>query len=418
MGPIPLQIDYALTDHVSEAIELYLDDYGHQTSEESKEHVMKLVRTIITDLMPKVSSLLPEKMEDVSEVLAAGSARYSAPDSIRSLDWLQTNGYCIDNMKAGPSTIPDAGRGAFATRRIQEGALISGSPLLRFERDKLVTNSVFSEQLVLNYCFGHPQSTLLLFPYAPLVGLINHNSKSPNVEIRWSTKEENNEISIWTKRSYNRLVKASKVPLMIEYVAKREIQPGEEIFLDYGAEWEAAWKEHVQNWTPPADSKDYVMATTFAKLMEDQPIRTGGEQEEDPYPENLITACYYDYEESYEQYADAEDEEDHLPIFMQVWEETDLLFTCHHHLRPCLILSRGEEEDGETFYTAEMFNLPDTTHGTDLIPDTEHHVVTNIPRRAITFVELMYEGDQHLEGSFRHPIGFPDLIFPETWKNV
>eukprot|EP00957_Ditylum_brightwellii_P177376 13511250-Ditylum_brightwellii.AAC.1 len=183
-------------------------------------------------------------MEDVSEVLAAGSARYSAPDSIRSLDWLQTNGYCIDNMKAGPSTIPDAGRGAFATRRIQEGALVSGSPLLRFERDKLVTNSVFSEQLVLNYCFGHPQSTLLLFPYAPLVGLINHNSKSPNVEIRWSTKEENNEISIWTKRSYNRLVKASKVPLMIEYVAKREIQPGEEIFLDYGAEWEAAWKEH------------------------------------------------------------------------------------------------------------------------------------------------------------------------------
>eukprot|EP00957_Ditylum_brightwellii_P059991 4554247-Ditylum_brightwellii.AAC.1 len=73
-------------------------------------------------------------MEDGSEVLVAGSVMYSSPDSIQSLDWLQTIGYCIDNMKAGPSTIPETGQGSFTMRHTQERALISKSQLLCFER--------------------------------------------------------------------------------------------------------------------------------------------------------------------------------------------------------------------------------------------------------------------------------------------
>jgi hypothetical protein len=32
--------------------------------------------------------------------------------------------------------------------------------------------------------------------------------------------------------------------LMMEFVALRDLQPGEEIFIDYGHEWEASWEEH------------------------------------------------------------------------------------------------------------------------------------------------------------------------------
>jgi hypothetical protein len=31
----------------------------------------------------------------------------------------------------------------------------------------------------------------------------------------------------------------------MELIALRDIQSGEEIFLDYGNEWEEAWKEHI-----------------------------------------------------------------------------------------------------------------------------------------------------------------------------
>eukprot|EP00957_Ditylum_brightwellii_P104797 7988093-Ditylum_brightwellii.AAC.1 len=87
LGPIPLKKDFALADHVNESIEMYLYDYRDQTLEESKEHVMKLLCTILFNLIahsyaPKVFRLILEKMDDVSEVLAAGSGRYSSQDSI------------------------------------------------------------------------------------------------------------------------------------------------------------------------------------------------------------------------------------------------------------------------------------------------------------------------------------------------
>jgi SET domain-containing protein len=38
--------------------------------------------------------------------------------------------------------------------------------------------------------------------------------------------------------------------LAMTFVATQDIQPGEEIFLDYGDSWEKAWNEHVEKWTP------------------------------------------------------------------------------------------------------------------------------------------------------------------------
>ena len=36
----------------------------------------------------------------------------------------------------------------------------------------------------------------------------------------------------------------------MDVVATRDIQPDEEVFIDYGEEWEVAWGDHVQNWKP------------------------------------------------------------------------------------------------------------------------------------------------------------------------
>ncbi|OEU11016.1 hypothetical protein FRACYDRAFT_246118 [Fragilariopsis cylindrus CCMP1102] len=51
-----------------------------------------------------------------------------------------------------------------------------------------------------------------------------------------------NEIAIESnKESTHRL-------LSMEIIALRDIKPGEEIFIDYGKEWENAWLEHVKTW--------------------------------------------------------------------------------------------------------------------------------------------------------------------------
>jgi hypothetical protein len=38
---------------------------------------------------------------------------------------------------------------------------------------------------------------------------------------------------------------------MLDVVAVKDIEPDEEIFIDYGSEWEQAWEDHVRKWKSP-----------------------------------------------------------------------------------------------------------------------------------------------------------------------
>jgi hypothetical protein len=114
-------------------------------------------------------------------------AMHSVPHVIRDIPWLNEHGRCMDGLRVAPSTITQAGRGAFATRDFRRGQSIYPAPVAHVERQALHMykdtgdNSIIfdGEQLILNYCYGHPQSSLLLFPYSPVVNYINHNSE-PN----------------------------------------------------------------------------------------------------------------------------------------------------------------------------------------------------------------------------------------------
>lgn len=66
--------------------------------------------------------------------------------SIRSLEWLEEHGQCMDNIKPGNSKIPNAGRGAFATRFIPKGGLVSPAPLIHIkDKQELVMYDVLPE---------------------------------------------------------------------------------------------------------------------------------------------------------------------------------------------------------------------------------------------------------------------------------
>lgn len=98
----------------------------------------------------------------------------------RSLAWLEENGSCLDNLQMKQSTNPHAGRGAFASRYIPKGAVVAPAPVIQItDRQsmsmfKVKTDPVRgdvverSEQLLLNYCFGHVNSSILLYPIVSL----------------------------------------------------------------------------------------------------------------------------------------------------------------------------------------------------------------------------------------------------------
>jgi hypothetical protein len=65
----------------------------------------------------------------------------------------------------------------------------------------------------------------------------------------------------------------------------RDIQSGEEIFLDYGDEWEEAWQEHVRSWAPVPGAEHYVSAAQLSK--ETDRLKTEFQQMKDPYPGNV-----------------------------------------------------------------------------------------------------------------------------------
>jgi hypothetical protein len=104
-------------------------------------------------------------------------------------------------------------------------------------------------QVLTNYCFGHTNSSLLLCPYGNGVNYINHNQTQANVRFRWA--EGFGVMHNETLINEGTLEDMSVTPqLAFDYIALRDIQEGEELFLDYGDSFEAAWQRHVANFKP------------------------------------------------------------------------------------------------------------------------------------------------------------------------
>jgi len=352
---------------------------------------------------------------------------------------LMKTGYCLDNLKSADSTIPHAGRGAFATRDLDRGSIVAPVPVvpitkreaLDISRIKQVSETQYVtahlKQLLLNYCFGHPKSSVLLFPYSPIVSLINHarGVKTPNVRLQWSSSNQQHEIlTLEDLREINRqgTYHKSTGGLLLELVALEEIKNGEEIVMDYGQVWEDAWQQHVQSWTP----YEKAYAPAFAADEGITILSTQKELEDKPNPSNLITSCFYRYHKDDPALHARGDPARN--ISSAPWQLQPGIFELRN-LRPCTIMQRTEvdntqddssdDEDKEPsyYYTVVVRNRYGL-HADERVPLGHVHIATQVPRRAIRFTDKIYTTDQHLEGAFREPIGLGDDIFPQQWMDL
>jgi len=186
-----------------------------------EDPAIEIIADTASILNRRVGSLLPKSASHLQAILSGGSidssvARKLADATVvqRSLDWIQSEGTCLDNLVPQVSTLPDAGRGAFAQRFIPKGNIIVPAPLLQIiDKDSMLIPSVEEDQpepddaqLLMNYCFSHPHSTLALCPQTNSI-LLNHCStrrsygghcekynkdknpadRGPNAAIRWAS---------------------------------------------------------------------------------------------------------------------------------------------------------------------------------------------------------------------------------------
>lgn len=330
----------------------------------------------------------------------------------RPVQWLQKHGWCIDNMRVAESTIPHAGRGAFARRKLKKGEIVAPVPLQSF-RDRALFQNTKPEQLYVNYCLQPKGSKMIFYPYGPIFNLINHpdttrfatSAEQANVHLQWSSSNFNH--NSWLDLSYEEFWKVtSPGGLILEVVATRDIQAGDEILLDYGQDWEEAWKAHVAAWRPPSDSRNYVYP---AEMDETEALRTIAEQKSNPYPSNLMTMCSTpDWERENGR---------HIK-----WEEADG-WSWWEGMVPCHVLERKMGRNGNYVYTVSVQldedpNDPKNLEYDDTVPLEKQYIDRKVPRRAIRFLEKPYMDDEHLTGAFRHPIEFPSYLVPDAWRNA
>ena len=385
--------------------------------------LMKEQSTIWTEA--RTCNALPENTELIDPLLQGGGTsmwHYNA--SIRDLAWLEEHGQCMDNIRAGDSTIPHAGRGAFATRGILKGGLVGPAPLIHVpyrniftmysrqqkkgRTDRNASNPIHT-QLILNYCFGHPESTLLLCPYGLLTSLINHHPTKPNAKIQWSREMRHPEwktlpVDTWGKMYHN--------GLSFDFVALRDIAEGEEIFIDYGPAWEASWQEHVAKYDPP--QKDYTPAFELNK-RKDLNIRTSSEQpsyEDDGLllfcrHQALVKAGYTQFEEP-DAYED--DGESGLYYCLVTERFDDQTYSVE-------VFSHYQDKDGDIILLDEGEEEEDDKEDDDESNAVYNPVPSRLSRDVFFFKDEYYKRDHHQPWSFRHAMMIPDDMFPAAWKN-
>jgi len=406
----------------------------------------------ISDL---VAQLLPKNTEELKEMRLAGDtiddlqnylAQYKGLNH-REPEWIRELGLCLENFVLGKSTLKQAGNGGIAQFHLSEGEIIAPVPLLQIIDKEALTiyrklegeYKAVGKQLLLNYCWGHSESSLLLCPQTNAV-LLNHcstrtkecGSKGPNAQIRWAS-EWHTSTKAWLKMSLDDMAKEATGGLAFDIVALRDIEAGEEIFIDYGEDWEKAWQSHVDNWQPAeaktSFNKDSWISAKEANDDKETALKQFTTNDlrrvfEHPY---LFTGCHYSVSEQDEKEAYHKEDKEWRKLSDELLIETyaddgeslskgyaeRYQFHKDHSIWPCQILKK---ESDDTYTVRILQNEYEDEQNWDA--NRAPRLLTNYSQEGIRFIVNPYKSDQHLEGVFRYPLVIPDEIFPEQWKKT
>lgn len=428
------RLDYKDAEDILEKISTFMNKYEKEMKGSFQQDVLDFILdTMVDEVGGKrgkvLKSLLPQTPAKVKKAIEAGGAfMYRNQDMVKSLDWLETHGLCVDYLRSGTSTIPHAGRGAFASRSFKEGDVIAPIPLIPILTEDILDMYMITEytdednqvaltydrerpigrQLLINYAFGHAESSLLMVPTSPMVNLINHAS-TPNAYIQWSAHDHvgfDHGIHDIPFHEWNLAEVDPQIVFLL--IADRDIEEGEEIFIDYGPSWTNAWEEHLGRFQEYLN----VAGDVWPRRSEDarvefknKPYPTDLKKKQIPYPPSSFTACFLDTD----IVPDGEPKENAAGQEIFQWiGPTNYEDFAGQNLMVCdLQSSQGDEKSGYTYSVLTRFK-----GSTDIVE------VKGVPHSAIILLEKPYMSDMHSFGAFRHWIEIPDDMFPQAWRDL
>lgn len=161
----------------------------------------------------------------------------------------------------------------------------------------------------------------------------------------------------------------------------------EEITIDYGKEWEQAWRNHVANWQPPPGAKSYVPAYQLQQQI-NRKVKT---VDEGGMGSHIHTYCHEEYRRMNGLKPDKED---------------------YHRCRA--VKRYRTSNDDEFRYVVETFSTKADKNFSYFII---HDVLFDVPRDIFHFEDAGHSRDHQMPWSFRHEMMVPDDMWPKAWMN-
>lgn len=427
---IPRRGDF---DIVGEAVLKLVKIYGKDVKRWKDDGLISLIPDRATSLLPKTQA----EMENVLARKDIGMGMAIAKEvslKKRSVEWIKENGVCMDNFAPFPSTNKRAGHGAIAKRWMMEGDVVGLAPILHVSNRDVLRIPAFTGdewQLILNYCIGHKHSSLLLCPNTN-VNWVNHCSTrkpdehpcgskgSPNAEYRFASWNRVNKE--WMNKTVSEIEKEQVKGLYLELVATRDIEVGEEIFIDYGEDFEKAWTKHVKKWEPSPHEKGSKPWVNLKELNDKTGPLDIAPSFDEKYSQDgdIITVCFYrDLEgEAWEEYESEEwkafSKKKLIKKYGDEYAPRNFsLEKVSNHFWPCVV---GEKGDDDNSYHVRILQSP-YQEETEWAKKGLPRILINFPRESIRFFYRPYHSDVHLKNAFRHHIGLKEGMFPKKWMN-
>jgi hypothetical protein len=264
-----------------------------------------------------------------------------------------------------------------------------------------------------------------------LASLINHGSTSaqciastaghgetsyptcPNARIEWNDRMIKNPE--WRSMPPEQwLDTEAHVGLAISYVAIRDIRPGEEVLIDYGPEWVAAWNRHIEAWRPPSGSSRYVSSYE----MNDNPTVVIRTEAEGSYSTSQVELdCFDWYRRATGHLTDDEEAAKHpCRAKLRTMRDGEYRYVVELYRRNQGV-AETEDDDAEDSEDDEVDEYEGDEAGADahICTETLFEVLFDAPRDVFWFTDAHYSRDAMQPWSFRHPIGIPDDVMPRVW---
>lgn len=172
-----------------------------------------MMKRAVEKFNTNVAALLPgsAKSLEMRDGLASSSA-FSALMN-RTVYYLETNGYCIDDVFVKPIAESSSQTGIFAKRPIKKGNVIVPVPLYARRRDGSCSDTTAeAERSPEQHCFSHKDSSLVLCPLstAAFIQVSSGDTGSAgevNAALKWGSRTNFKSIH---KLSVDDILKVSK----------------------------------------------------------------------------------------------------------------------------------------------------------------------------------------------------------------